>query len=643
MNIALDTRSVTDYARFLRVKGLPKYRISGGFADFPDEYAGVVGVTETPAWREISYEPSSFLFDYQRDISAMAIAKKKYSVFADCGLGKTAIMFEFARHAANATGRRVLIVSPLMVIGQTIEEGGRFYGDSLKIKQVRAKDLAEWLTSGTGIAITNYEAIHDELPDGQLGGLILDESSMLKSHYGSWGTRLIEMGRGVEYKLCLTGTPAPNDRIEYANHAVFMDAYPNVNAFLARFFVNRGNTSERWELKRHALDGFYKALSHWCIFLTNPATYGWKDNCGVLPPIHIHKHDVPLTSAQREAFMDDHGSLFLGGAGGIGERGKIARLGKGFHNGKPIESNKTSYIAGLIAGWSDRESTIVWCKYNQEQDDIAKALPDAYSIDGSTPLEKRLLIIDWFKGKICTCELKRKLSNINGSTTEKTNTSGSQEPKSSKTDTTPSDEPSTPTIQSCSENTENLPSRGRKRIQKKGLPKISERTESALLNTADCLKNSAESAPSASDRLRKSGSTLTTSTSPSESVDCSVQAATSPSDISKTTPASSSQRPCTCGNPVGRILISKARVLGFGLNLQVCTRQVFSGLQDSYEEFYQAVKRSNRYGSKLPLNVHIPFTEYEAPMIDTVLSKAARVASDAAEQERVFREHTQGS
>ena len=87
-------------------------------------------------------------------------------------------------------------------------------------------------------------------------------------------------------------------------------------------------------------------------------------------------------------------------------------------------------------------------------------------------------------------------------------------------------------------------------------------------------------------------------------------------------------------------LISKPRILGFGLNLQVATRQVFSGLQDSYEEFYQCVKRSNRIGSTKPLNVHIPVTELEEPMVENVLQKAHRVEQDTREQEAVFREES---
>ena len=68
------------------------------------------------------------------------------------------------------------------------------------------------------------------------------------------------------------------------------------------------------------------------------------------------------------------------------------------------------------------------------------------------------------------------------------------------------------------------------------------------------------------------------------------------------------------------------------------TRQVFSGLKDSYEEYYQAVKRSNRIGSSRPLHVHIPVTELEVPFVDNVLRKASRVEADTLEQEALFKE-----
>ena len=491
MNVSLNLSSVDDYRLFLRVKSLPRYAFRGREAVIPDEYASLVGMRTKRAGKVGSYDPLAGLFDYQEAIAALAIRKRKFAVFAQCGLGKSLMLLEYARHVASTLkGKRaVLIVSPLMVVRQTLEEARRFYGDTLPIEQVKAANLQAWLENGKGrIGITNYDAITDDLEQGRLAGLVLDESSMLKSHYGKWGTKLIELGKGLEWKLCLTGTPAPNDRIEYANHAVFLDAFPTVNSFLAKFFVNKGQTCERWMLKPHAMKPFYRALSYWCIFLESPQTYGWHDNTQNIPPIHVHIHDVDMTEEQQGLVYQKTGSLFADQPGGITSRSVLSQIGKGAYKGKEIDSLKPAFIRKLVDGWKDKESTLIWCLYNQEQEILERTFPEAASIKGETPIEDRERMVADFK----------------------------------------------------------------------------------------------------------SGKT--------------------------------------------RILISKPKILGFGLNLQVCTRMVFSGLQDSFESFHQAVKRANRIGSTLPLNVHIPVTDVERPMIETVLSKAARVQRDTEEQERIFKE-----
>lgn len=487
MRLVLDPNSPTDYKTFLRVKSLPTYRIRGREAWFPDEYADRLGLRERGS-KDKPYEPWHGLFDYQRDIAAMAIRKRKFAAFADCGLGKTFIMGEFVRHARQVMPKRqrALIVSPLMVVSQTVAEFQRFYGDAVPIEVVPSSDLNQWLRGKGGIGITNYEALRDDVEAGNLGALVLDESSILKSAYGKFGQKCVDLGKGIDWKLCATGTPAPNDRIEYGTHAVFLDQFPNINAFLARYFVNRGQTGNRWELKPHALEPFYRALSHWCIFLSNPAVYGWKDNCGQLPPINVHIEDVELTETQVESVRKHTGGLFAHNIGGITSRQVLGRIAKGYHAGQQIETLKPQYIVNRLNDWPE-ESTIIWCLYNDEQDRLAKMIPDAANIDGTTPNDKRLSLIEDFKS-------------------------------------------------------------GRRKV-----------------------------------------------------------------------------------------LISKGRILGYGLNLQRCTRMVFSGLQDSYETYYQCVKRANRIGSTRPLNVHIPCTDIERPMLETVLSKAKRVQDDTDAQERLFR------
>lgn len=480
MRIQLDLNTIDGYRTFLKVKSLPVYRFVGREAVFPDEYAGRVCGINPQHIDSAAYTPTHGLFDYQRDIAAIAIRKRKYAVFMEPGMGKTLIDFEFAHHATEATGKRTLIVAPLMVVRQMIEEHIRFYPSLVAPEHIRAAGLQEWLNrSGPGFGLTNYEAIRDGLTQGNLGCLILSESSMLKSHYGKWGQRLIDLGRGIDWKLCETGTPAPNDRIEYANHSVFLDHYPTINSFLARFFINRGETQNRWELKTHALRPFYKALSHWCIFMSNPATYGWKDNTEPLPPIRVHMPEIALTDGQRHDAMNATGNLF-GVPGGIGERGEVARIAK------RADGNKPQFIADLVN--KSKDSCIVWCKYNPEQDELARLLPKCADVSGATPEEKRIeLIHEFLAGK------------------------------------------------------------------------------------------------------RKT-------------------------------------------------LLSKPKIMGFGLNLQIANRMVFSTLQDSYEDYFQCVKRANRYGSTKLLDVFIPATDLERPMIDTVLRKADQIQSDTREQEQLFKE-----
>ncbi len=361
--------------------------------------------------------------------------------------------------------------------------------DRVEVLEPRHPELDRFRDAGGKLYFYDLGATRH--PSYSVEGFLVHNSSMLKSHYGKWGLRLIELGRGLRWKLCETGTPAPNDRIEYANHAVFLDAFPTVNSFLARFFVNRGQTCERWELKPHALGPFYRALSDWCIFVSNPATYGWKDNTDNIPPIHVHIDDVPLTEEQRRAVYAETGRLHADSPGGITSRSVLARIGKGTWRGKPIPTNKPEFIRALVNSWPD-ESTLLWCIYNGEQDEAERLFPNAASLHGRTPDDVRQQAIDDFKA-------------------------------------------------------------GRQRI-----------------------------------------------------------------------------------------LISKAEILGFGLNLQRATRQVFSGLEDSYENYWQCVKRSNRVGSTLPLNVHIPVTECEHPMVETVLHKARRVQQDTEEQERLFKENSYG-
>src|SRR3990172_5840185 len=75
-----------------------------------------------------------------------------------------------------------------------------------------------------------------------------------------------------------------------------------------------------------------------------------------------------------------------------------------------------------------------------------------------------------------------------------------------------------------------------------------------------------------------------------------------------------------------RVLITKSRIAGFGMNFQNCHKQAFVGLSDSWESYYQAIRRSWRYGQKEPVDVRIVLSEAERPIYDNVMRKEAEAS-----------------
>ena len=80
-----------------------------------------------------------------------------------------------------------------------------------------------------------------------------------------------------------------------------------------------------------------------------------------------------------------------------------------------------------------------------------------------------------------------------------------------------------------------------------------------------------------------------------------------------------------------RVLISKTSIAGFGMNWQKCARMVFCGLSDSYEAYYQAIRRCWRFGQERPVTAHVVLTEPEDPIYQNVLRKEREAAELSAE------------
>jgi hypothetical protein len=423
-SVRFDRFDLDSYRLFLRAKGLPE-----SLVEYDEESCSYVVSTDArfaplldetiaaPAREELPL--AGHLFDYQRFIVGQALAARRYACWADTGLGKTAIFLEWARQVRDRTGRRVLILSPLQVIEQTRSEWEHFYpGETSIARALDRESLAAWCEDpGADIAITNYEKlIPGVLPElRRLGGIVADESSILKTGGGTIKWNLIKSARGVEFKLSCTATPAPNEPMEYASQAAFLEKLRSEGEILWTFFQR--DARGVWQVKPHAREAFYRFMASWSIYLRDPARFGFADILSSLPPPVMHEHRLELTEAQR-ALADElrvaSGRGLFDERMGVRERSKFAQLARGFvYEGsgpgravREVASRKPAVVARLAVDEVRRgRPVIVWTSFDAEGDLIVRRLASepTYAgipvalLTGDTPEAEREAIIGRFR------------------------------------------------------------------------------------------------------------------------------------------------------------------------------------------------------------------------------------------------------
>jgi superfamily II DNA or RNA helicase len=310
------------------------------------------------------------LFDFQRDITSWACRRGRAALFEDCGLGKTIQQIAWAQQVLKKTNKPVLILAPNEVKKQTKREGEKF--------QIEVNVCQENSDVQAGINATNYERLH-KFDVSQFGGIVLDESSILKSYNGATRDLIIASFSRTPYKLACTATPAPNDFMELGNHAEFLGVMSRVE-MLATFFVHDGGETSKWRLKGHAKDDFWKWMSSWAVNIRKPSDLGYEDKGFKLPKLNMFEHIVDSKQTMP-------GYLFALPASSLQER-RTARKESRFER---VE--KACEIA-------DDKQWVFWCNLNTESELIAREL-DAVELRGSTSEMEREEIADGFvSGKI---------------------------------------------------------------------------------------------------------------------------------------------------------------------------------------------------------------------------------------------------
>lgn len=292
----------------------------------------------------------SFLYPFQEAITRWALARGRAAIFADCGLGKTPIQLAWASKIPG----NVLILAPLAVSTQTQKEGKKF-GIEVNLASCQ-EDIKP------GINITNYEKLH-KFNVKNFTGVVLDESSILKSYTGHFRNTIIKSFANTKYKLACTATPAPNDYMELGNHAEFIGAMTRTE-MLACFFIHDGSSTQNWRLKGHADGPFWEWLTEWAVMLKDPSDIGFEDDRFTLPELKIHNHTVKC----KMSF--DENSL-------IPEVNTLKERRKARWESLPQRIEKAKEII------TEKDSWVIWCNLNKESSESAKAIPDAKEITGS--------------------------------------------------------------------------------------------------------------------------------------------------------------------------------------------------------------------------------------------------------------------
>jgi hypothetical protein len=316
------------------------------------------GIADLPAL-------SPALKDHQRHAVEFALRAGCAALFLDTGLGKTLCALEWGRVVVEHTGRPVLMLAPLAVAAQHEREAVKFGIDA---KSIREPDQID----GARIYITNYDRMSKFDPD-QFSGVILDESSIIKSFSGQTTRALIAAFKQTPFRLCCTATPAPNDHAELGQHSEFLGVMSQ-SQMLTRWFIHDSADTGTWKMKGHAVKDFWNWVASWARCVSKPSDLGFSDDGYNLPALNMQRHIVEADrSIDTGAEKDGQARLFR----------MPDTSATSIHREKRMTTDaRADVIAALVAKEPD-EAWVIWCDTDYEADALASRIPGAVEVRGS--------------------------------------------------------------------------------------------------------------------------------------------------------------------------------------------------------------------------------------------------------------------
>lgn len=331
---------------------------------------------------EATYWPG-LAFDFQKHVIQKAVLKGRYATFLDTGLGKTLIQLSIAENVVRKTNGRVLILTPLAVAFQFLNEAEKLgIGD---IEQSRDGAFSK------KIVIANYERLHHFKPE-DFECVLLDESSILKNFQGATRDAIVSFIKRVKYRFLATATPSPNDFIELGNSSEAL-GYMGYMDMLTKFFKsnsnatdsNNRNIGEKFYLKPHAENDFFAWINQWAMMVKRPSDLGYDDSRYVLPELITNYH---IVQNEKTWCINGQESLF-------------AMPAKTMSEVRVEQKQTTAERCEKAVELSLSKISVYWCNTNDESATLKQMDSDAVEIIGSMSIDKKEdVLIDFAKGNI---------------------------------------------------------------------------------------------------------------------------------------------------------------------------------------------------------------------------------------------------
>jgi hypothetical protein len=313
---------------------------------------------------QFGFEPlllPDYLFDFQKSLVQWATVKGRSAIFADCGLGKTPMQLVWAENIVRKTNKPVLILTPLAVGAQTVREAEKFGIDASQSRDGKIKSK---------ITVTNYQRLH-YFDWQKFGGVVCDESSILKNFDGAIKSFVTEFMRKLPYRLLCTATAAPNDYIELGTSSEALGDLGFVD-MVNRFFKKAESTTSRsdeyrsgiYRFRGHAQKDFWRWICSWARALRKPSDLGFSDRNYELPPLKLFEHIVKAVTP-RDDFLFDMPAMTL-------EEQRRER--------RRTLQERCEMAASLVAHTG--QASVSWCHLNDEGDLLTRLIPNAVQLSG---------------------------------------------------------------------------------------------------------------------------------------------------------------------------------------------------------------------------------------------------------------------